>query len=114
MIEGIFFNILFNELIFVVKVFISETNDSAGKLQNHLKLLKNEYSKLQKTYVELQKKYDDLQAKSSNDPGSDNSSFNSRLVMIVSSLYGRQTYSDLTIKLKDKSIPAHKFVFQTR
>lgn len=93
---------------------ISETNDSAGKLQNHLKLLKNEYSKLQKTYVELQKKFDDLQAKSSNEPGGDNSSFNSRLVMIVASLYGRKTYSDLTIKLKEKTIPAHKFVFQAR
>lgn len=92
----------------------SETNDNTGKLQNHLKLLKNEYSKLQKTYVELQKKYDDLQAKSNNDPAADNSSFNSRLVMIVASLYGRKTYSDLSIKLKDKEIAAHKFVLQAR
>lgn len=93
---------------------ISEANDSTGKLQNHLKLLKNEYSKLQKTYAELQRKFDDLQTKSSNDPAGDNSSFNSRLVMVVASLYGRKTYSDLTIKLKEKSIPAHKFVFQAR
>lgn len=91
---------------------ISDTNDSAGKLQNHLKLLKNEYSKLQKSYAELQRKFD-LQAKS-NDPGGDNSSFNSRLVMIVASLYGRKTYSDVTIKLKDKHLPAHKFVLQAR
>lgn len=95
-------------------VHVSDTNDSAGKLQNHLKLLKNEYSKLQKTYVELQRRFDDLQAKSTNDPAGDNSSFNSRLVMIVASLYGRKTYSDLSIKLKEKSIPAHKFVFQAR
>jgi rabankyrin-5 len=93
---------------------ISESNDSAGKLQNHLKLLKNEYSNLQKSYVELQRKFDDLQAKSNNDPAGDNSSFNSRLVMVVASLYGRKTYSDLTIKLKDKTIPAHKFVFNAR
>lgn len=93
---------------------LSETNDSAGKLQNHLKLLKNEYSKLQKTYVELQRKFDDLQAKSSNDPAGDNSSFNSRLVMVVTSLYGRKTYSDLSIKLKEKNVPAHKFVLQAR
>ena len=93
---------------------ISETTDSTGKLQNHLKLLKNEYSKLQKNYAELQRKFDDLQAKSSNDPAGDNSSFNSRLVMIVASLYGRKTYSDLSIKLQDKSIPAHRFVLQAR
>lgn len=98
----------------MIFTLISETNDSSGKLQNHLKLLKNEYSKLQKTFVDLQKKFDDLQAKSSNDPAGDNSSFNSRLVMIVASLYGRKTYSDLTIKLKEKTIPAHKFVFQAR
>jgi rabankyrin-5 len=97
-----------------MNLLISETNDSAGKLQNHLKLLKNEYSKLQKSYAELQRKFDDLQAKSNNDPAGDNSSFNSRLVMVVASLYGRKTYSDLTIKLKDKQLPAHKFVFVAR
>jgi rabankyrin-5 len=103
--------VIFHDL-FTISI-ISETNDSAGKLQNHLKLLKNEYSKLQKSYADLQRKFDDLQAKSS-DPAADNSSFNSRLVMIVASLYGRKTYSDLTIKLKDKQMPAHKFVLQAR
>lgn len=92
----------------------SESSDSTGKVQNHLKLLKNEYSKLQKSYAELQRKFDDLQAKSTNDPAGDNSSFNSRLLMVVTSLYGRKQYSDLSIKLKEKTIPAHKFVFQAR
>lgn len=98
----------------IMDLYFSETNDSSGKLQNHLKLLKNEYSKLQKSYAELQRKFDDLQAKSKTDPSGDSSSFNSRLVMIVASLYGRKTYSDLTIKLKDKQLPAHKFVLQAR
>lgn len=93
---------------------LPEGNDPSSKLQNHLKLLKNEYSKLQKNYSELQRKFDDLQAKTSNETSGDNSSFNSRLVMVVASLYGRKTYSDLTIKLKDKQIPAHKFVLNAR
>lgn len=115
MIEGIICteNLSFYEWFYYAPI-LSETNDSTGKLQNHLKLLKNEYSKLQKTYAELQKKYDDLQTKSNNDPAGDNSSFNSRLVMIVASLYGRKTYSDISIKLKEKPIPAHKFVLQAR
>lgn len=114
MIEGILNYSEAIQLLLIEKCVISESNDSAGKLQNHLKLLKNEYSKLQKTFVDLQRRFDDLQAKSNNDPAGDNSSFNSRLLMIVTSLYGRKTYSDLTIKLKEKSVPAHKFVFQAR
>ena len=96
-------------------LYILENNDSTNKLQNHLKLLKNEYSKLQKNYADLQRKFDELHAKSSDDltAGGDNS-FNSRLVMIVASLYGRKTYSDITIKLKEKHIPAHKFVLNAR
>lgn len=114
MIEGIFIDFAINNVNMAKDCVVSESNDSAGKLQNHLKLLKNEYSKLQKSYVDLQRRFDDLQAKSNNDPAGDNSSFNSRLLMIVTSLYGRKTYSDLTIKLKDKEMPAHKFVFQAR
>lgn len=92
---------------------ISEANDSSTKLQNHLKLLKNEYSKLQKSYNDQQKKINELEA--SNGTSGNESSFNSRLVNIVSSLYGRKTYSDLTIKLKDdRVIPAHKFVLNAR
>lgn len=93
---------------------LTEPSETDSKLQNHMKLLKNEYSKLQKSFVELQRKYDDLKSTNDNDPAGDNSSFNSRLVMIVASLYGRKSYSDLSIKLKEKSFPAHKFVFQAR
>lgn len=42
------------------------------------------------------------------------SSFVSRLAMTVATLYGRKTYSDLTIRLNDKIIPAHKFVLSAR
>lgn len=95
--------------------FIPENSDSSNKLHNHLKLLKNEYSKLQKSYADLQRKYDELQAaKSSETSTSGDNSFNSRLVMIVASLYGRSTYSDLTIQFKDKQIRAHKFVLNAR
>lgn len=92
---------------------ITDTDHSSIKIQNHLKLLKAEYSKIQKSYAELQRKFDDLHAKSSNGTA-DNSSFNSRLMMVVTSLYGRKQYSDLSIKLNEKTIPAHKFVFQAR
>lgn len=34
--------------------------------------------------------------------------------MTVATLYGRTTYSDITIKLKDKTMPAHKFVLNAR
>lgn len=90
---------------------LSETNDSSAKLQNHLKLLKNEYSKLQKSHNELQKKLNELEANSGT---AGNDSFNSRLVLIVKGLYGRKSYSDLTIKLKDKTFAAHKFVLNAR
>jgi hypothetical protein len=77
-------------------------------------LLKNEYSKLQKSYLELEKKYNSESAANSVSATAADSSFNSRLVVIVASLYGRKTYSDLTIKLKDRLIPAHKFVLNAR
>ena len=91
---------------------LSEVNDSSTKLQNHLKLLKNEYSKLQKSHTELQKKFNELEA--TNGTSGNDSSFNARLVVIVASLYGRKTYSDLSIKLKNKTVPAHKFVLNAR
>lgn len=34
--------------------------------------------------------------------------------MTVATLYGRKTYSDITIRLNDKTIPAHKFVLNAR
>lgn len=35
----------------------SLSNDTADKLEKHLKLLKEEYSKLQRGYAELERKY---------------------------------------------------------
>lgn len=86
-------------------------SESTEKLENHLQLLKKEFNKLQKNNNELQKKYDELTAQSGDDISS---SFVSRLVITVASLYGRKTYSDVIIKFKDKSMPAHKFVLQAR
>lgn len=34
--------------------------------------------------------------------------------MTVATLYGRKTYSDITIKLRDETVPAHKFVLNAR
>lgn len=42
------------------------------------------------------------------------SSFVSRLAMTVATLYGRKTYSDLDIRLANKTMPAHKFVLNAR
>uniref|UniRef100_A0A336L854 CSON005819 protein n=1 Tax=Culicoides sonorensis TaxID=179676 RepID=A0A336L854_CULSO len=92
----------------------SVPNDAADKLEKHLKLLKEEYTKLQKGYAELERKYSKAVASSEDKDLSEFSSFVSRLVMTVATLYGRSTYSDITIKLKDKSIPAHKFVLNAR
>lgn len=41
-------------------------------------------------------------------------SFVSRLVFTVATLYGRKIYSDITVRLSDKEIPAHKFVLSAR
>ncbi|XP_055853313.1 rabankyrin-5 [Episyrphus balteatus] len=93
-----------------------DTKDSPSvKLEKHLKLLKEEYTKLQRNYADLERKYSKVVA-SSGDAAEigEFSSFVSRLVMMVASLYGRKTYSDLTIKLKGKSMPAHKFVLNAR
>ncbi|KAL1394865.1 hypothetical protein pipiens_002970 [Culex pipiens pipiens] len=91
----------------------SASNDSV-KLEKHLKLLKEEYTKLQKNYAELERKYSKAAASSDDHDLGEFSSFCSRLVMTVATLYGRKTYSDITVKLKDKTMPAHKFVLNAR
>lgn len=91
----------------------SASNDSV-KLEKHLKLLKEEYTKLQKNYAELERKYSKAAASSDDRDLGEFSSFCSRLVMTVATLYGRKTYSDITVKLKDKTMPAHKFVLNAR
>ena len=70
---------------------------------------------MQRNYTELERKYSKLAA-ASDDPDltGEFSSFVSRLVMTVATLYGRKTYSDLSIKIHEKTIPAHKFVLNAR
>lgn len=81
------------------------------KLQQHLALLKEEYSKLQSHCAELERKYT-LAAASAGDLSE--LSFVARLLMTVSTLYGKETYSDLKVKLQSKVMPAHKFVLSAR
>ena len=69
---------------------------------------------MQKSYAELERKYSKSVASNGENDLGEFSSFVSRLVMTVATLYGRKTYSDITIKLKDKSMPAHKFVLNAR
>lgn len=85
------------------------------KLEKHLKLLKEEYTKLQRNFTELERKYSKVVAASGDpDLGGEFSSFVSRLAMTVATLYGRKTYADLEIRLRDKTMPAHKFVLNAR
>ncbi|XP_034827404.1 rabankyrin-5 [Maniola hyperantus] len=81
------------------------------KLQQHLTLLKEEYSKLQSHCAEVERKYM-LAAASAGDLSE--TSFVARLLMTVSTLYGRDTYSDIVVKLQNKSVPGHKFVLNAR
>lgn len=84
-----------------------EENDSK---KSHLKLLQEEYVKLQRTLADLQRKFDET------GKGDDsNSSFQARLFRTCDSLYGRKTFSDLSIKLKDNTtVPGHKIIFCAR
>lgn len=86
-------------------------SNEVTKLQQHLALLKEEYSKLQIHCAEIERKYT-LAAASAGDLSE--TSFVARLLMTVSTLYGRETYSDINIKLQNKSVPAHKFVLNAR
>lgn len=79
-----------------------------------MSLLKEEYTKLQRNYAELERKYSKAAAASGDNDLGEFSSFVSRLTITVASLYGRKTYSDLTIRFSDKTIPAHKFVLNAR
>lgn len=81
------------------------------KLQQHLALLKEEYGKLQSHCAEVERKYT-LAAASAGDLSE--TSFVARLLMTVATLYGRDMYSDIKIKLHGKSMPGHKFVLNAR
>lgn len=81
------------------------------KLQQHLALLKEEYSKLQSHCAEVERKYT-LAAASAGDLSE--TSFVARLLMTVATLYGRETYSDVKVRLQSKCMPGHKFVLNAR
>lgn len=95
-------------------LFISAASDNSEKLASHLRLLKEEYTKLQRNYAELERKYSKVIAASGDKDLGEFSSFVSRLAMTVATLYGRNTYSDITIRFSDKTLPAHKFVLNAR
>lgn len=81
------------------------------KLQQHLALLKQQYTKLQVHSAELEKKYNVLAASR----GEINEhSFASRLVNIVGNLHDRDVYSDIVVRLKDRTVPAHRVVLNAR
>nr|XP_034176394.1 rabankyrin-5 isoform X1 [Osmia lignaria] len=80
----------------------------AQKWQQHLSLLREQYINLYNTNTELQREYAIVTA-SKQDSG-----FIGRLLTIIASLYNQRRYSDVTIKLKDQEIPAHKFILSAR
>lgn len=71
---------------------------------------------MQKNYNELEQKYSRAIAANPelNDVGGEFSSFISRLVMQVANLHGRTVFSDIEIKLQDRTVPGHKFVLSAR
>ncbi|XP_031776150.1 rabankyrin-5 isoform X2 [Apis florea] len=80
----------------------------AQKWQQHLSLLREQYVNLYNTNIELQREYAIVTA-NKQDTG-----FISRLLMTIASLYNQHRYSDITIKLRDQEIPAHKFILSAR
>lgn len=99
---------------FLIHIPFQAGSDTSEKLESHLKLLKEEYTKLQRNYAELERKYCKAAAALGDKDVGEFSSFVSRLTMTVATLYGRKTYSDISIRINDKTIPAHKFVLNAR
>ncbi|XP_030757368.1 rabankyrin-5 [Sitophilus oryzae] len=90
-------------------------NSEVYKLQQHLSLLKQEYSKLQTKYHNLESRYAYIAATNNDSTENDiSNSFASRLVTTISKLYDSSLYSDINIKLLDKTYPAHKIVLTAR
>lgn len=88
-------------------IYISDTPDLNDLLQ-----LKEEYAKLQRAYNELEQKYS--RAISGELEGVEFSSFISRLSMQVANLHGRSVFSDIEVRLQDRTMPGHKFVLSAR
>lgn len=99
---------------FIYPLLVADTPDS--DLKHHLKLLRDEYAKLQKSYNELEHKYSRALVLNPelNDVGGEFSSFISRLAMQVANLHGRSVFSDIEIRLQDRTVPGHKFVLSAR
>ncbi|XP_065201380.1 rabankyrin-5 [Planococcus citri] len=89
----------------------SDIRSNEIKLQQHLALLKEEYVKLQTQYNEVERKYALLNATKGN---TSENSYVSRLIKTVNELYDNPTFSDLTILLSNREVPAHKIIFKAR
>ncbi|CAI8027099.1 Rabankyrin-5 [Geodia barretti] len=89
----------------------SSGSSEVAKLQQHLDLLRDQYVKLQQKHAELEQKYTRAIAASGN-AGSDH--FVSRLLKVVSDLFDKPLYSDLTIMLSDRTLCGHKFILVAR
>ncbi|XP_011501853.1 PREDICTED: rabankyrin-5 [Ceratosolen solmsi marchali] len=85
-----------------------EDFSDSQKWQQHLALLREQYVNLYNNYTELQQKYALATA------SKENHGFMGRLLSQISMLYEENRYSDVTVVLRDKSIPVHKFVLAAR
>ncbi|XP_047363247.1 rabankyrin-5 isoform X1 [Vespa velutina] len=85
-----------------------EDTTEAQKWQQHLCLLREQYVNLYNANAELQREYAIATA------NKQENGFVGRLLTTVASLYNQHNYSDITIKLADQEIPAHKFVLSAR
>jgi len=89
-------------------------------MRSHLDLLREEYSQLQAKHVDLQRRFDVLSASrkiANGSPGlNENNDIDSsggfveKLISVVSGLYDKEIYSDLTINVDGKEIKSHKIV----
>uniref|UniRef100_A0A0C9RBH5 ANKFY1_2 protein n=1 Tax=Fopius arisanus TaxID=64838 RepID=A0A0C9RBH5_9HYME len=85
-----------------------DDQSDSQKWQQHLSLLRSQYVNLYTTNTELRYKYE-IATANDNESG-----FIERLLTIVASLYRQKRYSDLTIKLNNGNVPAHKFILSAR
>lgn len=85
-----------------------EDSTEAQKWQQHLTLLREQYVNLYNANAELQREYAVATAEKQE------GGFVARLLATVASLYCQHRYSDISIKLIDQEIPAHKFVLSAR
>uniref|UniRef100_A0A158R5E8 ANK_REP_REGION domain-containing protein n=1 Tax=Syphacia muris TaxID=451379 RepID=A0A158R5E8_9BILA len=85
-------------------------------MNEHLQLLRTEYLRLQKEHAELKKEYDVLLASQTKNPKLSGSSltFVQKLMALVSQLFDKDLYSDLTICCDGQQMRAHKFVIAAR